>query len=492
MNAPQHLPCEQDLASIVDRNFEAALDALHIKRTTYSPQKVAWAKDYILRNFRAILKKKKPNPKSDLFAFARKGVENRLWLSDYGVTKKKFQRILIRNPYLILVSNPETLKMNFEDGVDFLSTFGKKEAALKSLTDLPPIWGMKNGTLRERFEHSAAWMAQRNVTKEACGKAVLKNIAWLRKPPQDLYDRYTGFEKVLTTYGATPEVAMEVALKHPDVLDYTPEKIGSNIQAVTKEFSKLGLTEEKWCAVCVLAPNLFYKKSETTISNIKALIQILEPHGPSHKECLKEILKQPSNLYGDPLKLKKTYELIRILTQIPAFSAATGEKPRKGRSMTAPVKHPAFERFYCLSWSEDNLLLRAVSAELLPNETKLTQLFSASRKKAEETFVKLLGHAPDQKDILVNISSSKIVTAHATVGKTLKNELHQHANELRRAWKENLGLTEDKRKPIKTNVLGVLMPHVTAQTLSDAEKQTLLERAVLSGLVKGYKLVAKP
>jgi len=498
MNAQTPPSSNKHLRAIIELKFDEALEALHIKHEAYTPAQIEWAKSSLLKSTSFLFKKNLPDPNSRIFDFADKGVTNRLWLSKHRVSRDMFKKILIRNTHLIFLSNPERLEMNFDDHIDFFTSLGSEEnpigaaSVTKALTDTFYLLGVPNKTMRVRFAYSAQFMSWRDVPKERWAKAVLKDMEVLRKPFHEFYDRYLAIENILGKRSLDQKMFANIIERRPDILSYLPETIENNIISVAQAFSDLGLDEAQWCRAGKTSPDLFFKKKETTIGNINTMIEWITPHGPTRKECLTEILKQPSNIHANALKLRDTFELIRVVTQIPALSAASGETRRYGQTLSALPKHLAFERFYCLTWGEDNLLLRAAIAELQPHETKLARVLSATRMKAERTFVHLLGHDPDQKEIPVSMGNGREGFFGKKAQQALQDNLHAHANELRQAWRQGAGLTSDKRQHVRTNVLGALMPFYAGDETNAQEKKIILERAVLSGLVKGYKLVQSP
>jgi len=495
MNAQTQPSPNEQLCAIIDLKFDEALKALNIKREAYKPAQIEWAKQCLWNSLSFFFLRNTPDPDAKIVDFASKGLANRFWLSTHHVGKNTFKRMLIRNPQLILLCNQERLEMNFDDHVDFFTSLGtktnpiEKSKVIKALIDEPSLCGIPNKTIRLHFSFSAQFMSLRDVPKERWAKAVLKDMGVLCKPFQDFQGRYIAIEKVLGKRGLDQKTVANIVERCPSILKYLPKTIENNIVSIAQEFADLGLDEEQWCKAGKISPDLFFKKKETTIGNINTMIGWITPHGPTRKECLTEILKQPSNLHSNALRLRDTYELIRVVTQIPALSAASGETRRCGQTLSAAPKHPAFERFYCLTWGEDNLLLRAAIAELQPHQEKLSRILSASRKEAERIFVNLLGQDPDQKEIPVSMGNDQGQFFGKKAREALQDNLHAHANELREAWRQSMDLTIDKRQPVRTNVLGALMPFYAGDEPNAQEKKIILERAVLSGLVKGYKLV---
>ena len=484
---PFHQP-PTDIEGLIRKNFFKAYIAFSGNPEKLDSLKRAYVLKRLRGRFRHVMKHRDVPMDSAFWEFTKKARENYAWLSSgYNLNTKTFRTLMLKAPDVLMLSKPERLKKKFQDIADWLSTYEGQDKVIKKLLLVPKIWSSSLQNLKLDFQTNLEWMAEYGITEAEWGKALANNPALLERDPATLKDHYQKICVSLTSRGASREEWKKAFLINCSTIHLDPVRVEGNISETVKGLSHYGITDSKWAKICVQDPSIMNWPGNTNVVNFENNVAWTTPYNITPDELMEEFRTYPHFFHRCPTALKNGYELMRLTCQMPEYQAKL-KKPAKGKEQ----KKPALLRFSMLSLAEDNWLLRMATAELLGKKKEVYSTLSRPRATVEKLFVQTLGHDPKKKEIRVNMSSNRLVRTNAVLGKKLEKLLSVRADNLRRRWRCDLEITQDKRKSIQTNILTTLLPFCKPDELTPTEKQTLLERAVLSGLVKGYKLVAKP
>jgi len=485
----------------VRAKIEAAIISIGGNRDAVSIPAISKAARRAHKQLDYILQQKDSSYDGSLWDFEAKAITNFAWLSKLGVSKTDYVSMLLKNPELFLISNPIRLQNGYNKIYNFLRTFHSDSKTLKFLINKPTLWSKDFQKFEKNFNDTLTWLATRGITQDEYGKSVITEGRLLTQKSETLYKNYTAIEELFASYGVAPERWAKAFLQATRLICQKPTTIATNIKNVAEILKPYGLTEEQWVMAAIKAPTLFYYRPQTVATNFKKNAKWAKDYRIKPEELLTSFLKQANLFYRKPISLRHNYEMIRVVTQLPAFTPPKEREnhPKKKKAKELGMNNPALERIYALNLGTKNWLLRAAMAELTEHTSLcLYAYLSVPRGQAEKTFVAMLGHDPKKTTIRATNHALSSPKGKKAATRKLNAELQDHASGLRKIWHKNTQQMTKARdtskntnlKPIRTKVITTLLPEALPNhKLTAKDKQTLLERAVLSGLLTGYKLV---